>query len=258
MAAQTETREQEIRKIWRDHALFYKLLGAAVLIGIGALLGRAIYATDEADQAWGYGVNIYTSFISTLVTVLILDELNRRRASQEAETALKEQLAMDAASSVNAIARHALHQLSRRDWLRGDHGALRGRRLADADLSGVDFEGANLRGANLMRANLEDANLSFTDLRGAKLSRANMKADLWLADLQDTLLINVNLEGASLLAANLQGAKLDGASFNTDTHLPDKTYWTPETDMTRFTDPEHPDFWRSDEDWSPAYRGKQA
>ena len=28
--------------------------------------------------------------------------------------------------------------------------------------------------------------------------------------------------------------------------LPDGSQWTPETDMARFTDPEHPDYWNRD------------
>jgi hypothetical protein len=34
--------------------------------------------------------------------------------------------------------------------------------------------------------------------------------------------------------------------------LPDGTNWTSDTDMMRFTDPAHPQFWRSDEPNSPA------
>ena len=47
-----------------------------------------------------------------------------------------------------------------------------------------------------------------------------------------------SLQGADLLGANLQGARFDY------TTLPDGTKWIPDTDMTRFTDPDHPDFWR--------------
>jgi hypothetical protein len=32
--------------------------------------------------------------------------------------------------------------------------------------------------------------------------------------------------------------------------------WTPGTDIARFTDPAHTDFWRSDNPDSPAYRGR--
>jgi hypothetical protein len=61
----------------------------------------------------------------------------------------------------------------------------------------------------------------------------------------------LNLGGASLHSSSLQNAE-----FDEDTKLPDETIWTPDTDMARFTDPNHPDFWRSDDPNSPAYRGK--
>jgi len=61
-----------------------------------------------------------------------------------------------------------------------------------------------------------------------------------------------------LYVSNLQGATLDGATFDQTTTLPDKTLWTPDTDMTRFTDPDHPQFWRSENPWSPAYRAPTA
>ena len=48
---------------------------------------------------------------------------------------------------------------------------------------------------------------------------------------------------------------LEKVEFNEKTKLPDGKKWTPDTDMARFTDPEHPDFWRSDFTGSPAYRG---
>ena len=75
----------------------------------------------------------------------------------------------------------------------------------------------------------------------------------WLRDgsLQGAILSGANLEGAYLVMANLQGAvligaNLQGAKFDDNTTLPDDTRWTRDTDMARFTDPEHPDLWRPD------------
>lgn len=112
--------------------------------------------------------------------------------------------------------------------------------LAGVDLSGVnlwfvDLQGANLRGANLKRAALEGANL-----QGAALEYAN---------LQGAELVGVHLQGANLDYANLSGAELAGAHlelalFEASTTLPDGTRWSPDADLARFTDPEHPDFWR--------------
>lgn len=265
MAAQTETREQEIRKIWRDHRLFYKLLGAALLIGIGALLGRLIYGREEADQAWSYGVNIYTSVISTLVTVFILDQLAERRADRKAEEALKRQLVDDAASTSNEIAKNAVHQLRRKEWLMWNAGLLKGANLINANLRGANISWANLQGANLNSASLEEAHcvsanmknafLSKTKLQGAKLAGANLQqtdlvgaklqgANLFTANLYGANLFTAHLEGTSLRLANLCRASLEGAYVDAKTILPDGEYWTAETDIERFTDPNHPDFWQ--------------
>jgi hypothetical protein len=69
--------------------------------------------------------------------------------------------------------------------------------------------------------------------------------------------LGANLESANLERANLQGADFFLATFSKETILPDDKKWTPETDMARFTDPEHPQFWRSDDPTSPAYRGDE-
>ncbi|MEJ2151089.1 MAG: hypothetical protein P8Z40_16680 [Chloroflexota bacterium] len=36
--------------------------------------------------------------------------------------------------------------------------------------------------------------------------------------------------------------------------LPDDSTWTPDADMRRFTDPDHPHFGRSEQPGAPAYR----
>jgi uncharacterized protein YjbI with pentapeptide repeats len=56
-----------------------------------------------------------------------------------------------------------------------------------------------------------------------------------------------NLGEVNLGGANLQGAILKRANLDEFTILPDGTKWTPDTDMARFTDPDHPDFWRPEE-----------
>jgi uncharacterized protein YjbI with pentapeptide repeats len=73
-----------------------------------------------------------------------------------------------------------------------------------------------------------------TNLQGATLQRAR----LLRTNLQQANLFDANLQRAILIAVNLQEAYMDE-----DTTLPDGTKWTPDTDMARFTDPGHPDFW---------------
>ena len=82
---------------------------------------------------------------------------------------------------------------------------------------------------------LVGANLSGADLSGANLSKA---------DLSEANLRRAYLNGTYLAAAYLNGANLRHAKFNEYTTLPDDTKWSSNTDMARFTDPDHPEFWR--------------
>jgi uncharacterized protein YjbI with pentapeptide repeats len=66
---------------------------------------------------------------------------------------------------------------------------------------------------------------------------------LYKGDLSEANLSEANLEGARLRGASLSEARLAGANLQY-TALPDGTSWTPDTDMARFIDFEHPDFWR--------------
>ena len=128
--------------------------------------------------------------------------------------------------------------------------------LADAKLFGTNLEGAYLHQANLARADLIRTNLTGASLIGADLTGTMLRwANLTGADMS-----SVNLAGAELWNANLENAVLAGATFDEETFLPDSdplgsSLWTPDTDMTRFTNPKHPKFWRSDNPMSPAYRG---
>jgi hypothetical protein len=88
-----------------------------------------------------------------------------------------------------------------------------------------------LQAAYLRGASFENATLTGADLTGA------------------------NLLGTIFTGADLSHAQLAGAFYDEKTVLPDGTFWTPDTDLARFTDPAHPDFWRSNDPLSPAYRG---
>ncbi|MEP7293763.1 MAG: pentapeptide repeat-containing protein [Chloroflexota bacterium] len=240
---------EQTKAIWadKDTRLIYKVMGGILLLAIGVFAGRLIYAAPDAQQAWGYGVNLFTGVISTLATVLILDQLAERRADRKAEQALKRQLVDDAASTSNEIAKNAVHQLRRKGWLKGENGLLKGADLSDANLQGADLVGANLQEADLRLANLHGAQMRGVNLKGALL---------WLANLQGAELSRTNLQGAEFGDANLEGATLDDAKFDEFTRLPNYNLWIVQRDTRKFTDPTHPDFWRSREPHSPAYRGK--
>ena len=137
---------------------------------------------------------------------------------------------------------------------------LAGATLAGATLAGANLLGAILLGADLARADLEGATLADADLARATLARAYLaRATLAGATLAGATLADADLEGADLARANLAGAdllgaNLAGARLSEFTVLPDSTYiektkqhtkhWTPETDMTKYSDPNHPEFWK--------------
>jgi uncharacterized protein YjbI with pentapeptide repeats len=90
----------------------------------------------------------------------------------------------------------------------------------------------------------------------AAFSGSNLiSADFYCSDLQGANLNLANMQGTNLWETNLQDVTLYQALFDEQTRFPDFSQWKPDTDMTRFTDPNHPQFWRSNDPKSPTYRG---
>lgn len=218
MADETQTREQEIREIWKKHGLFLRLLRGGVLIGIGFLLGLLFFAEPQARE--GYMVNVFTSVLGLGATALIFDELNRKRSEDD----LKRQLVMDAASTSNEKAKDAVHQLRRRGWLTGEGGLLQKADLGYSDLHSADLLGANLQGASFVGAKLQGADLTMANLQDVRLWKANLsgaylnqaqlqRAMLNEADVQGTEFMRARLQEASLYLTRLQGAKFLGAKM---------------------------------------------
>ena len=171
------------------------------------------------------------------MTVFVIDRLSRNREEQEARI----RLIHEVGSKDNATTLKAIHKIRERGWLSGDDGVLRRGRLS----------GVNLEGANLHAVNLEGAHLSLVNLEGANLSYANFKgADLQYANLKGVYLYEANLEDTNLSGVNFRDANLNRVKFNEKVVLPDSAYnfktktydkyWTPDTDMTRYTNPDHP------------------
>ena len=128
-----------------------------------------------------------------------------------------------------------------------------------------------------------------TNLKQTYLENANLKhANLSHANLEQADLVTAHLQQSNLWFANLRGVKhIETAYFDEGTILPDgevakdengnylkdesgnpiytiNSYWTPETDMTRYTNPEHPEFWKPDyfepncpESYKPLWLRKQ-
>jgi hypothetical protein len=126
--------------------------------------------------------------------------------------------------------------------------------LYDAILSG-----ANLNDANLRNVSAHDVRLQGADLTGVNLYRALLHS----ANLQGANLTGANVQGTIFGLANMREVDLTEVLFNETISIPDgaclwaegwvkewpeaqiecDSYWTPNTDMARFTDPNHPGFW---------------
>lgn len=235
---------------------------------MGALVSSLLGALPICDYGRGLALNLGTELAGALVTYLLLElvvgRMERREAEREAEKkeceAKKADLIAQMGSQVPDEAIRAIEELRRYGWLYD--GSLQGANLVRANLPEVDLVGADLQRAILDEANLQGATLSAASLQGAALRGADLQwARLLRANLQEANLFDANLQRAVLFEANAQEAALGGANLqwailiavnlqeaylDEDTILPDGTKWTPDTDMARFTDPKHPDFWRPD------------
>jgi uncharacterized protein YjbI with pentapeptide repeats len=232
MAAQP-TRADEIKAIHREYSTLYQILGRSFLVGIGILIGIIWFSSDVDRSA--YIINLFTTFLGTLATVLVIDFLNRRRDEQRELRQLQQQLIRDAGSLSNDIAKNAIYQLWWRGWLLGNGGLLQRAKLFKANLQGAELVGANLEGTNLSFANLCGTTLFAANLKGADLLKANLTgANLTKATLDGAYLLHANLEGANFSHAEMHGTDLHNAHLDETTILPDGSHWTPDTDLTQF------------------------
>jgi hypothetical protein len=237
---------EEVRKIHREHWFFYEISFGAFLVFLIVLIGVGVFGANR-----DYFQELFMQGLGVVITVLILNRLAERREdnrqTQREIEKLKKRLVMEARSQSNEIAKHAVDGLKQQGWLRGEDGLLKGANLVSANLPGVYLRIANLKGTDLRNANL----------RGAQLEEANLQSSISRRiNLRDARLAFAQLQAADLKDAELQDAKLFETEFSQETILPDGNLWTSDTDLTRFTDPKHVNFWRSDDRRSPAYRGK--
>lgn len=221
-----------------------------VPVAVGFLLGGltvffgGFLLTQPRLDLWAIIEQGYSNFgielLSLAATVLVIDQLNQRRANQER----LQELIIQMRSKDNHEALRAVEIVRLKNWL--SSGKLRGVSLSKAELQTVQFTFADLKSADLYSANLSHADLSSAILEEADLGYTIMKgADLHLTNLRNSNLTLANLEGATLTETNLKGAHLGGAiltgaylrdvEFDRTTVLPDESLWTPETDMSQFT-----------------------
>jgi len=244
-------RSQTVRTIHQQYAPVYSIGAGLTLILIGVWIGSLLFRT-------GYFTNVYTEALSVIATIAVLDRLSDWRE----ERRLKLRLQREATSRDNSTALNAVDWLRAENWLTLDDGEklLQGQKLARANLEDAYLYQGDLDGCNLYRANFKNADISQASLCDAFLNRANLAG---------VSAYGTDFRGAVLWDANLRNMRhIQTAIFDETTVLPDARpfrdeqgnilydeqnrvlfnyYWTPGTDMTRFTNPDHQDFWYVDE-----------
>ncbi|MDD9956997.1 MAG: pentapeptide repeat-containing protein [Anaerolineaceae bacterium] len=238
------------------------------------------HGRDNISPEDSYSMNIHTEVfgfgISVVITVFVIDELNRRRDKERREQDTKEQLLRDAVSPNPDDARKAFFDMWKRGLVQGEHGILRGANLygarpGEVTLSGARMDGAIMRWSDFSKSEfdgaiLDNACLKSADLEWASLCNASLKnADLENADLSHATLIGADLTGANLLGTKIYRNNLYNHAAEMpdipDTEkpqakLPDGKPMNANTDLAYFTDENYPGgVWRSKDPESPAFRG---
>ncbi|MGB1288235.1 MAG: pentapeptide repeat-containing protein [Aggregatilineales bacterium] len=122
---------------------------------------------------------------------------------------------------------------------------LRHARLSRVSAGSASFINAKMQGVEMLFAHFNNAQFNHANLTEADMRRCNLRH----ASLNDVCAIGAKLEyanlgGADLCGADLRHASLTGIHFDTKTILPDGSTWSRQTDMGRFTNPRHRQFWR--------------
>ena len=231
----------ENRAAWTDYWKTFTIERfGAVLAVIALVVAVAGYINQHGGllnltNIFGdFYANVSSELISIVITVLVVDRLNRAREKRDNEALqarLDEQeltrLKALLGSNENVVTKIAVAELSAKGWL--EDGSLADTYLREANLTGAYLRGAwlqgstlrfvNLEGANLMDANLEDTNLSYAQISGANLSFAQISNSILYAaifenaELSSANLESTNLEGIHLKGANVRHANLSGANM---------------------------------------------
>lgn len=219
--------DNEIVQMWRRDGRLYAIAGFLAGVMLFPLL-----ASLGGDRLTGFLQELVPELVGIGITIFLIDRILQRRDERNSENTLKQQLLVDVRSTSNEVAKNAVHQLRSNGWLVGNEGLLKGADLSGAHLEGAELYEANLEDANLFRANLQGANLSGANLQGAELSLAKLqKANLSNAHLRACILFHTEFDGKTILPSGLR--------------------WSPNFDLTAFTDLEHPYFWKNR---SPRFR----
>ncbi len=273
-----------IRKTWGSQRPWILLaLLSMIILFTGQIL---MYGRFDLRQAFiDYYTNLSAELLSIALALSVISALSRSNERHLREELHEKASLIKRLPDANpAEKRSILATLRANDYL--VDGTFHDLRMSTADLQNLDFSYADMTGINLTAANLHKTDLSHTNLHSAILVRANLRyarcagtrlieanfshadlrhadfteADLRYArfdgaDLRGTIFDEADLRGTDLSGANLCGACLelqyDGTPFSAAkldgaTILPDGSQWQPDSDLRRFTDADHEDFWNAE------------
>lgn len=254
---------RRVRTTWQSETIF---IGSAVIVLL-FLVGIPVFEGEGPFSQLGYVMNAFTELLSIGLTALVLNRLAERREQVRQRNEDLHRIIREMRSKDGNEGRRAAEEARERGFLTDR--SLNGANLWRANLSGADLRHSDLSGVDLGHANLSDAELYRTNLSGAILRHVDLSwTDMWDADLRgaklnyailnEAELHGANLSRAVLRQADLSGAQLDTTIFSRETVMPDAQrvskdengnpvydkYWTPDADMSRYTNPNHPDFWQ--------------
>jgi len=207
---------------------------------------------DLNKIATDFYANVSSELGSIAITVLVIDQLNRRRDAKEQQKRdqwqSEEQRKRDQLQAISELEQAKTpedRQPIINRMTRGD--LFKGIKLTRLNLEKAQLDYVNLEEALLIDTNLSEARINYVRLKRTNLSSATLQgAKLMGAGLQGCDLRNANLEAADLRHANLEGAYLCFAKIEKaiwiNAILPDGTERTHLTDLKRFTDHEHTEF----------------
>lgn len=186
-----------------------------MLIGFGIWLGSFLFSVDGPLYSEdGFKTNLYTEFLSILVTVGLLNYLAKRRERQQEESQIKKYLLSKVRSKVHHEAIRGIEEIRDHGWLEGVNGILQQERLVQADLHNAKLSRANLNRTDLRNCNLQKVSFWDATLIDADISYANLeRAALVLANLTSTNLQRANLSNTNLKGANLSNADCRHCDF---------------------------------------------
>ncbi|MEO1286856.1 MAG: pentapeptide repeat-containing protein [Chloroflexota bacterium] len=92
----------------------------------------------------------------------------------------------------------------------------------------INFSHCRLLATSFKHAELVSSDLSYSDCSGSLFSTTNLSGS--------------NLTASILRGCDLESTKLDNVVYSENSVLPDGTRWTPDTDLAKFTDRNHPNF----------------